>query len=172
MFEKKLVHGLSNGIDTVEEYIDQKGDKQIKTVKDVNEDFLVCVKCDNLTLLEACKNCNHYPKTNCYGNPYTCERCGLEHHQNRWLCKKCNCDNPIQNRIFHYQIVDIIEKAVSIIPNYFALIISILIGAYSLNLAINNDGSLWRGLIMPFICLVCLIGVTINLSTIIKQTDK
>ena len=79
---------------------------------DLNQNVLECVKCkDTSARLEPCNNCGSntdldFNRYSSLGSLY-CIKCKRVHQQNRWVCTKCNCDNPILETLFHWVEIDI-----------------------------------------------------------------
>jgi len=65
--------------------------------------YLECLKCkERRSVVEDCQNCNSKTFEPSYFGLH-CWHCQLSHPQNRWICDKCTCNNPINPTIFEEQ---------------------------------------------------------------------
>jgi hypothetical protein len=106
-----------------------------------DESWLGCARCGESIPYESCKNCGYYAEYDKYGRGSAdpCPQCHLPHHNHRWTCAKCGCDNPF--RLYHYVTTTVRKDPAPIAPLLAGTIFQAVVAIWALRASATTTGS-------------------------------
>lgn len=142
------------------------------TVTSSSESWLSCARCNREVIYEPCRNCLHYPQHHdLYGSDSVdpCAKCRLPHHQRRWICEGCGCNNPLT--LHHYETITAEDRRGPLWPYLIAFPVTVAIGLWALNGSLRAEGCFMHWL-LGIVSVLCGLSGLFGVITVLRMLSR